>query len=291
MKRILLFIVTNMAVLLVFSIVVHMICTALGMQRNSTGGLLILAAVFGFGGAFISLALSKWLAIRSTKARVIQSPKNETEQWLLTTVQRHAQHVGIKTPQIAIYPGNEMNAFATGATRHNALIAVSSGLLQHMSFPEVEAVLGHEISHIANGDMVTLALIQGILNTFVIFTARIIATCIDHFLKKEDEHEGLGLFAYMAVVFILEILLGFFASMIVMWFSRQREYRADQGGSILAGQNNMINALKRLQQSQGPALKGALVAFGINGKSGITEWFMSHPPIEKRITALQNNQY
>ncbi len=253
------------------------------------GGIFILATIFGFGGAFISLLLSKWMAIRSTGATVIKQPSNPQEQWLLNTVRRQADMAGIGMPQVAIYTANDINAFATGAKRNNALIAVSTGLLNNMTQDEAEAVLGHEVSHIANGDMVTMTLIQGVLNTFVIFLARIIAMAIDGFFRKDDDGEGLGFFAYMATVFVLEIVFGLIASVIVMWFSRQREYRADSGGAQLAGRQKMINALKRLQHNSEPELEGSLMAFGINGKKGLGEWLMSHPPLKKRIAALENN--
>lgn len=289
MKRVLLFIATNLAVLLILSIVINIVCNALGIQRGSMGGILVLAAVFGFGGAFISLWISKWMALRSTGAKLIEQPANAQEQWLLATVRRQAEMAGIGIPQIAIYPANDINAFATGAKRDNALVAVSTGLLDNMSQDEAEAVLGHEISHIVNGDMVTLTLIQGVLNTFVIFLARIIAMAIDNFFRRDDEGEGLGFFAYMATVFVLEIIFGLAASIIVMWFSRQREYRADAGGASLAGKNKMISALRRLQNNAEPELEGSLLAFGINGKKRtMAEWFMSHPPLEKRIAALEN---
>ena len=290
MKRIFLFIATNLAVLLILSIVINVVCSAFGIQQNSIGGILVLAAIFGFGGSFISLWISKWMALRTTGATVIEQPKNAQEQWLLSTVQRLASAAGIGMPQVAIFPSNDINAFATGAKRDNALVAVSSGLLHSMSQDEAEAVLGHEISHIANGDMVTLTLIQGVLNTFVIFLARIIAMAIDNFLRRDDDGEGLGIFAYMAVVFVLEIFFGLIASVIVMWFSRQREYRADAGGAALTGKYKMIAALRRLQNNVEPELEGSLAAFGIAGKKpGVAEWFMSHPPLEKRIQALENS--
>ena len=290
MKRIILFLATNMAVLLVLSIVINVICNALGIQQNSTGGILLLAAVFGFGGAFISLWMSKWMAVKTTGAKVIDKPSTPQEQWLLETVRRQAAQAGIDMPQVAVYPADDMNAFATGARRNNSLVAVSTGLLSQMSKDEAEAVLGHEVSHIANGDMVTLTLIQGVLNTFVIFLARIIAMAVDNFLRRDNDSEGLGTFAYIATVFVLEMIFGVLASLIVMWFSRQREYRADAGGASLAGKYKMIGALKRLQNNIEPQLEGNLTAFGINGKrSRLTEWFMSHPPLEKRIEVLSRS--
>ncbi|MCL6415779.1 protease HtpX [Aestuariirhabdus sp. Z084] len=284
MMRIGLFLITNLAVLLVLSIVMSL----LGIDSRSTSGLLMIAAAFGFGGSLISLALSKTMALRSTGATVIDQPQNNTERWLLETVQRQAQQAGIGTPQVAIYPAEDINAFATGMKRDDALVAVSTGLLNNMNQDEAEAVLGHEVSHIANGDMVTLALIQGVVNTFVIFIARIIANIISGVLSQNDDNgEGLGMFAYMGVVFVLEMLFGILASIVVAFFSRQREYKADIGGAELAGRHKMIAALQRLQNNKEPELEGSLVAFGINGKRSMAEFFMSHPPLEKRIAALQ----
>ncbi|WP_426416848.1 protease HtpX [Aestuariirhabdus sp. LZHN29] len=284
MKRIGLFLITNLAVLLVLSIVMSL----LGIDGRSTSGLLMIAAVFGFGGSLISLALSKTMALRSTGAQVITTPQNATERWLLETVGRQAQQAGIGMPQVAIYAADDINAFATGMKRDDALVAVSSGLLNKMNQDEAEAVLGHEVSHIANGDMVTLALIQGVVNTFVIFIARIVANIISGFLSQNDEDgQGLGMFAYMGVVFVLEMLFGILASVVVAYFSRQREFKADIGGAQLAGRHKMIAALERLRNNAEPQLEGSLVAFGINGKKSMAELFMSHPPLEKRIAALQ----
>ncbi len=288
MKRIVLFLATNLAVILVLSIVLNLVYTMFGINRSSMGGLLVLAAVFGFGGSLISLFMSKWMALRSTGAQVIEQPRNATEKWLLDTVARQAQSAGIGMPQVAIYNAPDMNAFATGANRNNALVAVSTGLLNNMNADEAEAVLGHEISHVANGDMITLTLIQGVVNTFVIFLARLIAGAIDNVMRNNNEEgQGLGGFAYMGIVMVLEMVFGVLASVIVMWFSRQREYRADAGGANLAGRQKMIAALQRLQNNMEPQLEGSLMAFGISGKHGVAEWFMSHPPLEKRITALQ----
>jgi len=290
MKRVILFIATNLAVLLVLSIVANIFFNVLGLQNESLGGILFIAAIFGFGGSFISLWLSKWMALRSTGAKVIEQPSTSQEQWLINTVKRQADMAGIAMPQVAIYPANNINAFATGARRDNSLVAVSSGLLNNMSQDEAEAVLGHEVTHIANGDMVTLTLIQGVLNTFVIFLARVVAMAINNLVRQNDEGEGLGFFAYMAIVIVLEIIFGLIASVIIMWFSRQREYRADKGGANLAGRHKMIQALRRLQHNAEPELEGSLMAFGINGKkSALTEWLMSHPPLEKRIAALENH--
>lgn len=290
MKRVFLFIMTNLAVLLVLNIILGIIFASFNIKQGSMGGILIIAGVFGFGGSLVSLWMSKWLALRATGAKVIDTPANQQEQWLLNTVRRLATSAGIGIPQVAIYHASDINAFATGAQRNSSLVAVSSGLLDYMTQDEAEAVLGHEISHIANGDMVTLTLIQGVLNTFVIFFARIIAMGINSMLRKDDEGEGMGFMAYMATVFILEIVFGLLASMIVMWFSRYREYRADAGSAALTGRYKMINALRRLQNTTDPELKSSLFAFGINGKKqGIAELFMSHPPLEKRIAALENN--
>ena len=287
MKRIILFIATNLAIVLMLSIVLSIVYSVLGIDRNSMTGLLVLAAVFGFGGSLISLAMSKWIAKRSTGAEVIEQPRTRNEQWLLETVSRQARDAGIGMPEVAIYPSPDINAFATGMSRNKALVAVSTGLLQNMTQDEAEAVLGHEISHVANGDMITLALVQGVVNTFVIFIARVVAGIIDNVLRGNDEEGGLGMFGYMATVFVLEMVFGLLASTIVMWFSRLREFKADEGGARLAGRHKMIAALRRLQQSSEPQLEGQLVAFGINGKRSMAELFMSHPPLEKRIATLE----
>ena len=289
MKRVLLFLATNLAVMLVLSIVLSVLSCWLGINRQGMGGLLLMAAVFGFGGSFISLLISKWIAKRSYGVQVIEQPRSEMEHWLLSTVTRQAQQAGIGMPEVGIYDSPEMNAFATGANRNNALVAVSSGLLYSMSRDEAEAVLAHEVSHIANGDMVTLTLIQGVVNTFVIFFARVVAGLISNFLRSDDEEQGAGLsgLAYMATVFVLEMIFGILASVIVMWFSRQREFRADAGSARLVGSNKMIAALERLRQGHEPQLEGSMMAFGINGKRSISELFMSHPPLEQRIEALR----
>ncbi|WP_281645274.1 protease HtpX [Parendozoicomonas sp. Alg238-R29] len=288
MKRIALFLATNLAVVLVLGTVTSIVLPLLGLNTRGMGGLLVFALIFGFGGSFISLAISKWMALKTTGAEVIEQPRNSTQQWLLETVARQAQAAGIGMPQVAMYDSPDINAFATGASKNKALVAVSSGLIRNMSQDEAEAVLGHEIAHIANGDMVTLTLIQGVVNTFVIFIARAIAMVIDNFLKGDDEEGGLGMFAYMGVVFVLEAILGIGASIIVMWFSRQREFRADEGGARLAGREKMVAALRRLQQSHEPQLEGSMMAFGINGKRTVSEMFLSHPPLEKRIAHLQS---
>ncbi len=289
MKRVLLFLATNLAVMLVLSIVLSVLSSWLGVNRQGMGGLLLMAAVFGFGGSFISLLMSKWIAKRSYGVQVIEQPRSEMEHWLLSTVTRQAQQAGIGMPEVGIYDSPEMNAFATGASRNNALVAVSSGLLYSMSRDEAEAVLAHEVSHVANGDMVTLTLIQGVVNTFVIFFARVVAGLISNFLRSDDEEQGAGLggLAYMATVFVLEMIFGILASVIVMWFSRQREFRADAGSARLVGSNKMIAALERLRQGHEPQLEGSMMAFGINGKRSMSELFMSHPPLEQRIEALR----
>ncbi|MEE2000684.1 protease HtpX [Alkalimonas sp. MEB108] len=284
MKRVLLFLATNLAVLVVLSIALSVIFTFFGIDRGSIGGLLVFAAIFGFGGSFISLAMSKWMAKRSTGAVVIQQPRNATEKWLVDTVARQARKAGIGMPEVAIYDSPEMNAFATGMKRNDALVAVSTGLLRNMREDEVEAVLAHEVSHIANGDMVTLTLIQGVVNTFVIFLARLIAGAI------RQNNQQLGTFAYFGIVIALEMLFGVLASIIVMWFSRQREYRADAGAARLEGANKMVAALKRLQHNHESRLEGSMAAFGIAGGGKKSELFMSHPPLEKRIAALQNTR-
>ena len=291
MKRVFLFLATNLAVMLVLSIVLSVLSSWLGINRQGMGGLLLMAAVFGFGGSFISLLISKWVAKRSYGVQIIEQPRSEMEHWLLSTVTRQAQQAGIGMPEVGIYDSPEMNAFATGASRNNALVAVSSGLLYSMSRDEAEAVLAHEVSHVANGDMVTLTLIQGVVNTFVIFFARLVAGLISNFLRSDDEEEGAGMggLAYMATVFVLEMIFGILASIIVMWFSRQREFRADAGSAKLAGRDKMIAALERLREGHEPQLEGTMMAFGINGKRSMSELFMSHPPLEKRIEALRQN--
>ena len=286
MRRIMLFIATNLAVMLLLTIVVRVFgldtTSYLNGQLNLQG-ILIISAVIGFGGSFISLAMSKWIAKWQTKAHVIEQPSNPTEVWLLATVRRQADAAGIKMPEVAIYEAPEMNAFATGATRNSALIAVSTGLLDQMQQDEIEAVLGHEISHVANGDMVTMTLIQGVVNTFVIFLARVIGSVIDRAISGD---RGGGI-AYFAIVIVLQIVLGLFASMIVAAFSRWREYRADAGGADLAGREKMIAALARLSGNHGEnSLPKAIQAFGISG-GGMRKLFSSHPPLEQRIAALR----
>ncbi|MBI2382969.1 MAG: protease HtpX [Gammaproteobacteria bacterium] len=292
MKRVLLFLATNLAVIVVLSFVASLLgvnrwLTAQGMNYEA---LLAFAAVFGFGGAFISLLISKPMAKWTTGAQIITQPRNSAESWLLATIQRQAQQAGIGMPEVAVYESPDPNAFATGANRNNALVAVSTGLLRNMSQDEVEAVLGHEISHVANGDMVTLTLIQGVVNTFVIFLARVVGYFIDQVVLRRGSSEeasapGIG---YMFTVMILEIVFGVLASMIVAWFSRQREFRADAGGAHLAGRRKMIAALERLKAAHElpSQLPEQMKAFGIRGAS-VAKLFMSHPPLEARIAALQ----
>lgn len=286
MFRIILFLATNLAIIVLLGLVM----SVLGLDSKSTSGLLVMATIFGMGGSFLSLALSKWIAKKSTGARVIVDPTNPTEQWLFTTVRRMAEQAEIGMPEVAIYDSPDMNAFATGMNKNDALVAVSTGLLQNMAKDEVEAVLAHEVSHVACGDMVTLALIQGVLNTFVILLSRLAANVINNFLRSdEEEGGGLGFFGYMAVTIVLELVLGFFASIIVMWFSRKREYTADKGAAYLAGKDKMIGALRRLQAHHEPShLPDQVAAFGIRPKAGgMAMLFRSHPPLEDRIAALQ----
>lgn len=289
MKRIFLFLATNLAIILVLSITARLLGVDRFMTANglNLGMLLGFAAVIGFGGAFISLAISKWMAKRTTGAQVIEQPRNATEQWLLETVQRQAQQAGIGMPEVAIYNAPDPNAFATGMSRDNALVAVSTGLLQNMSADEVEAVLAHEVSHVANGDMVTLTLIQGVVNTFVIFLARVIGYAVDSFLRREGDNSGPGI-GYWVATIVAELVLGILASIIVMWFSRQREFRADAGGAGLAGKDKMVAALQRLQAAHTPSqLPNEMAAFGINSGSSLSKLFMSHPPLDERIRVLQ----
>jgi heat shock protein HtpX len=292
MKRIFLFIVTNLAVLALLTLVVFIIEQVFGVRLagGGLGGLLVFAAIFGFGGALISLALSKWTAKRMMGVRVITAPQSEVERWLLATVARLAEQVHVGMPEVGIFEAEEMNAFATGARRNAALVAVSSGLLRNMSREQIEAVVGHEMSHVANGDMVTLALLQGVLNTFVIFLARIIGSFVDRALfKNEREDSGIGFFL---TTMVAQIVLGIFASMIVSWYSRRREFRADRGGADLAGTGSMVGALQALKRSQGEPMPQQMQAFGINtgGANGFMRLFMSHPPLDERIAALQSQE-
>ena len=282
MMRILLFLATNMAVMLVLGIIL----SVTGIAGNSTSGILIMALLFGFAGSLISLFLSKTMALRSVDGEIITQPRNQIEHWLMDTVARQSQLAGIPMPEVAIYHSPDVNAFATGATKSNSLVAVSTGLLNNMTETEAEAVLAHEISHIANGDMVTMALLQGVLNTFVIFLSRIIATAVASSRNNNGE-ETRSSSLYFLVSMVLEMVFGVLASIIAIWFSRYREFRADAGSASLVGKEKMIMALQRLQQLHEPQnLEGSLNAFMINGKR--SELFMSHPPLEKRIEALRN---
>ena len=294
-KRITLFILTNLAIMLALSVIFALL-RAFGVLDaskafGSYGPLMVMSALFGFGGAFISLAMSKWIAKWTTGAQVIDTPRNDTERWLMDTVARHANRAGIKMPQVAIYEAPDMNAFATGATRNSSLVAVSTGLLQQMQRSEIDAVLGHEIAHVANGDMVTLTLLQGVLNTFVIFFSEIIGRLIDSAMRgRDDERSGPGL-GYWVTTMLARVVLGIFAAVIVAWFSRRREFRADEGGASLAGRDNMVNALRRLDRSEGSHLPEAVAAFGITPRpSGLGNLFRSHPPIAERIARLQGVQ-
>ncbi len=281
--RIGLFLLTNLAVLVLAGIVM----SVLRVNPAQMSGLLVMAAIFGFGGSIISLLLSKFMAKRGTGAVVITEPRNATERWLLDTVARQAKAAGIGMPEVAVYDGPEINAFATGANRNNALVAVSTGLLHNMSEDEAEAVLGHEIAHVANGDMITMALLQGVLNTFVIVLARVVGGIIDSALSGNRD-SGRG-FAYYIIVFVLEMVFGLFATMIAMWFSRRREFRADAGGASLAGRQKMIAALERLKLNHGQStLPTQIAAFGIAGSTA-KKLFLSHPPLEERIAALRSS--
>ncbi|WP_021024401.1 protease HtpX [Salinivibrio costicola] len=291
MKRIGLFLATNFAVLIVFSIVLNIIYAVTGMRPGSLSGLLVLAAVFGFGGSIISLLMSKSMALRSVGAQVIEHPRNETEHWLMNTVSQQAQRAGIGMPTVAIYNSPDINAFATGAKRNDSVVAVSTGLMQNMTRDEAEAVLAHEISHIANGDMITMTLMQGVVNTFVIFISRVIAGAVSGMNSDEEGEGGGNWMMYFLISSVLEIVFGILASILTMWFSRHREFRADAGSAQLVGKQKMIAALERLKVSQEPQLEGSMMAFGINGKKTLSELFMTHPPLEKRIDALRRGDH
>ena len=289
MKRILLFIATNIAVLLVLTIVARLLGldTWLAVHGESFGGLLVWAALFGFGGAFISLAMSKMQAKMFMGVQVIGNSSDPTEQWLLSVVERHARAVGVGMPEVGIFNSPAPNAFATGASRNSALVAVSTGLLQHMNREEIEAVLGHEMTHVANGDMVTLTLIQGIVNTFVLFLARVVGNIIDRAVFRSEDGRGIASFV---TVIVLQLVLGILANIIVMWFSRRREFRADRGGAELTGKGNMIAALEELKRVHEPLPSQQFAAFGIADGStggGLRRLFMSHPPLDERIAALR----
>jgi heat shock protein HtpX len=291
MKRVFLFIATNLAIILLLSVILRIlgvdsILDEQGVNLN-VNALLVFSAVFGMGGSFISLAISKWTAKRLTGAHVIDRPQNDSEAWLVNTVKHHANGAGIGMPEVAIYDSPDPNAFATGARRNNALVAVSTGLLKRMKAEEVDAVLAHEVSHIANGDMVTLALLQGVVNTFVIFLARVIGHVVDRVVFKTERGYGIG---YFITVIVAQLVLGVLASVIVFWFSRRREFRADAGGARLAGREKMIAALESLRRSSEPVqLPERMAAFGISGGQlgGLMRLFMTHPPLEERIVALK----
>jgi len=288
MKRMGLFLLVNFAVIAVAMITMNLLGVGSYMEGTSLnlGNLFMFALIFGFAGSFVSLAMSKWLAKMSTGAKVIEQPRNADEKWLLETVQKQAEKAGIKTPEVAVYDSPEPNAFATGMSKNNSLVAVSTGLMRSMRQNEVEAVLGHEVAHVANGDMVTMALLQGVLNTFVIFFAKIVAYVVDRVVLK-NESEGHSL-AFIVVDIVAQILFGILASMVAMWFSRKREFHADNGGAYLAGKQNMIDALKRLQTMQPGELPDQMAAFGISAKkSSFGDLFRSHPPLEDRIAALE----
>ncbi|MFT4465424.1 MAG: protease HtpX [Sodalis sp. (in: enterobacteria)] len=291
MMRIALFLLTNLAVMVVFGIVLSLT----EIQSSSAAGLMIMAGLFGFGGAFVSLLMSKSMALRSVGGEVIEQPRNETERWLLNTVRQQAQQANIAMPQVALYHAPDINAFATGARRDASLVAVSTGLLQNMNRDEAEAVIAHEISHIANGDMVTMTLIQGVVNTFVIFVSRILAQLAAGFMSSDrDEGEsGNGNpMVYFAVSMVLELVFGVLASIITLWFSRHREFHADAGSARLVGREKMIAALQRLKTSYEPQEASSMMAFCINGRNKtFSELFMSHPPLDKRIEALRSGAY
>ena len=291
MKRVLLFLVTNLAIMIVLSITLWILGVERILDEQGVGlnlnNLLVFSVLFGMGGSFISLAISKWTAKRLTGAQVIEQPRNAAEQWLVETVRQHAKAAGIGMPEVAIYDSPDMNAFATGARRDHALVAVSTGLLQKMNRGEVDAVLGHEVSHVANGDMITLALIQGVVNTFVIFLSRVIGHVVDRTVFKTERGHGP---AFWITTIIAQVVIGLLASMIVFWFSRRREFRADTGGARLAGRNQMIAALERLKTMvDQPALPDQMRAFGISGgaRRGLMRLFMTHPSLDERIAALK----
>lgn len=293
-KRITLFLITNVAILLLLSVTMRLLGIDRLLDESGSGlnlqALLVFAGVIGFGGSFISLAMSKWSAKRLTGATVIESPRSDVEQWLVATVSHQANQAGIGTPEVAVYDSPSVNAFATGMSRNNALVAVSTGLLRNMTRGEAEAVLAHEISHVANGDMVTLALIQGVINTFVIFLARVIGHIVDRVVFKTQRGHGP---AFWITSILAQIVLSILASIIVMWFSRRREFRADAGGAYLAGRESMIGALQRLQAAYEPsALPDQIKSFGVSGGAGLglKRLFMSHPPLAERIEALRNAQ-
>lgn len=292
MLRLLLFLGTNIAIMLLLSITLRLLGVDSMLQESgqlNLNALIIFSGVLGMGGSFISLAISKWMAKKSMRVQIIESPANAQEQWLVSTVEKQAREAGIGMPEVGVFDSAAPNAFATGMNKHNALVAVSTGLLQNMNQDEVEAVLGHEVSHVANGDMVTLTLVQGVVNTFVIFFSRVIGHLIDKIVFKVERGYGPG---YWIGVIFVQMILSILASTIVMWFSRYREYRADAGGAKLAGREKMISALRRLQQSTNSSdLPDEMAAFGITGEKKINfqKLFMSHPPLEERIAALEQS--
>ena len=288
MKRIVLFLATNMAIVLVLSFTMRLLGVEPYLNANglNLGSLLVFAAVMGFGGSLISLAISKWSAKTAMGVHVIDTPANSTEFWLVETIRKYASEAGIKMPEVGIYESPDVNAFATGMSKNSSLIAVSTGLLQQMTRQEAEAVLGHEVAHVANGDMVTMALIQGVVNTFVMFLSRVIGHLVDKVVFKTERGHGPAFFVTMIIA---ELVLGILASIIVMWFSRRREFRADQGGASLAGRRNMISALEKLNALHPQPLPEKMAAFGIAGGvgGGLKRLFMTHPPLEERIAALK----
>lgn len=293
MLRMLLFFATNLAIIIVLSISMRLLGVDTMLEQQGGGlnlnALLIFSAIFGMGGSLISLAISKWMAKKTMGVQLIETPTNSQEQWLLSTVEMQAREAGIAMPELGIFNSPQPNAFATGMNKNAALVAVSTGLLANMNQDEVAAVLGHEISHVANGDMVTLSLIQGVVNTFVIFFSRIIGHLLDRVVFKVQRGHGPG---YWIGVIFVQMILSILASTIVMWFSRRREFKADEGGAYLAGREKMISALRRLQHVNNPQpLPDEMAAFGISGgvPSGFKRLFMSHPPLEERIAALENN--
>lgn len=292
MLRILLFLATNIAIMIVVSILFSVLGLDRALQQQGVGlnlqALLVMCAFFGMTGSFISLVISKWTAKRMMGVYVIEHPQDQTEQWLISVVERQSRQLGVGMPEVGIFNAPEPNAFATGMNKNNALVAVSAGLLNTMNADEVEAVIGHEMSHVANGDMVTMTLLQGVMNTFVYFFAYIIGYVVDKVVLRNEEGRGIG---FYVVRMISELVLGILAAMVVMWFSRYREFKADAGGANLAGRHKMISALQALQRASEPEpLPGQLAAFGINSGSGIMRLFMSHPPLEERIAALQNQR-
>ena len=291
MKRTFLFLATNLAIVFVLSITMRLLGVEPYLNANGLNltSLLIFATVMGFGGSFISLAISKWSAKRTMGVRVIEKPANSTERWLVDTVRKYSRQAGIQMPEVGIYDAPDVNAFATGMSRNSSLVAVSTGLLRQMTRQEAEAVIGHEVAHAANGDMVTLALIQGAVNTFVIFLSRVIGYLVDRVVFKTERGQGPAFFVAMIVA---ELVLGILASIIVMYFSRQREFRADRGGASLAGRQNMIAALERLNSLHPSPLPDKMAAFGIAGGmgGGLKRLFMTHPPLETRIAALRDSQ-